>query len=107
MAKITIAHKPGLTTDEARGIFSAHFSEKYRVTRYKGPFQDAVMIEKNPFVAVAIKIQQQRDQTQLVWNAVTPRWWARAMLGMLVGPLLGRNLTAEVRGFIESASEFH
>lgn len=106
MAKVTIAHKPELTKEQAQVIFAEHFSGKYRVSRYRRPLRDFV-IEKNAFVGVAIKLDQRGNETSFVYNAFTPRWWAAAMFGVLIGPMLGRGLTAEVRAFMDSAPEFH
>jgi hypothetical protein len=106
MAKVTIAYKPELTKERAQEIFAEHFSDKYRVYRYTRPLRDFV-IEKNAFVGVSVKLEQQSNQTRFVYNAFTPRWWAAAMFGVLIGPLLGRALTAEVREFMESAPQFH
>lgn len=106
MAKVTVAHKPELTKEGAMEVFARHFSDKYRVAPFRGLFRDFV-IEKNPFVGVALKLEQSRTETKFVYNAFTSRWWARAMLGALIGPILGRSMTAEVRDFIDSAPEFH
>ncbi len=106
MAKVTVAHKPELTKERAMEIFARQFSDKYRVAPIRAPFRDFV-IEKNAFVGVAVKLEQSSTETKFVYNAFTSRWWARALLGVLIGPILGRSLTAEVRSFIESAPEFH
>ncbi len=106
MAKVTIAHKPDLTKEQAQEIFSQHFSANYRVVSYRRPLRDFV-IEKNPFVGVAVKLVQQSNQTSFVYNAMAPRWWAAALLGALISAVLGRGLTAEVRAFIDAAPEFH
>ena len=106
MAKVTIAHKPELTKERAQEIFANHFSGKYRVAAYRKPLRD-FFVEKNPFVAIAIKLEQRSDQTNFVYNAFAPRWWSVAMLGAVLSALLGRGLSAEVRAFIDSAPEFH
>ena len=105
MAKVTIAHKPELTKEGAMEVFAKHFAGKYRVAPFRGLFRDFV-IEKNPFVGVAVKLEQSSSETKFVYNAFTSRWWARALLGMLIGPLMGRALTAEVREVMETAPEF-
>ncbi len=106
MAKVAIAHKPDLTKEQALEIFSKHFSANYRVVSYRRPLRDFV-IEKNPFVGVAVKLEQQSGRTSFVYNAMAPRWWAAALLGALISAVLGRGLTAEVRAFIDAAPEFH
>ncbi len=106
MAKVTIAHKPELTKEQAQEIFAKHFSGSYKVAPYRRPLRDFV-IEKNPFVGVAVKLEQQNNQTGFIYNAFAPRWWAAALLGIVFSVFLGRGLTAEVRAFIDSAPEFH
>lgn len=106
MAKVTVAHKPELTKEQAQKVFADHFAGKYRVDSYRGPFRDFV-VEKSPFVGVALKLEQTGTETRFVYNAFTARWWARVLGGMLVGPMLGRGLTAEVRSVLDSAPQFH
>jgi uncharacterized membrane protein YgcG len=106
MARVTIAHKPQLTKEQAQEIFAEHFAGKYRVAAYRKPLRDFV-VEKNAFVGVAIKLEQQSNQTRFAYNAFAPRWWAVVLFGVLLSAWLGRGLTAEVRAFIDSAPEFH
>jgi hypothetical protein len=105
MARVKIAHKPELTKEQAQEIFAQHFSKTYRVERYRKPMRDFAIV-KNPFVGVAVKLEQKNDETRFVFNAFAPRWWAAALFGVLLSAILGRGLTAEVTQFIESAPEF-
>lgn len=102
MAKVTVAHRPELTKERAMEIFAEEFGSRYRVAPFRGVFA----IEKNAFVAVAVKLEQSSSETKFVYNAFTSRWWARMLLGVLIGPILGRALTAEVRQFIDTSPEF-
>jgi hypothetical protein len=109
MAVRDIAHKPDLTTDQAREIFRKHFEPAgYTVDDVRGPFRD-FMVVKNPWIGVALKLEQDADdnQTKFVYSGLAPRWWARALLGGLIGFLFWNGLTNEIEAFIDSAPEFH
>jgi hypothetical protein len=105
MPKVTVAHRPELTKEQTMEIFAKEFGDRYRVAPFRGLFRDFV-IEKNAFVGVAVKLEQSTTETKLIYNAFTSRWWARALLGMLIGPILGRALAAEVGQFIDTSPEF-
>ena len=105
MAKVTTAHRPQLTKEEAQEIFARHFAGKYRVERYARPLRDFAVI-KSSFVGVAVKLEQKPDGTAFIFNAYAPAWWAAMLVGMLASTLMGRGLTAEVRQFLETAPEF-
>ncbi|MEX0781875.1 MAG: hypothetical protein WD557_04435 [Dehalococcoidia bacterium] len=104
MPKVTVAHRPELTKEQTMEIFAKEFAGQYRVAPFRGLFRDFV-IEKNAFTGVAVKLEQSSTQTKLIYNAFTSRWWARVLGGMLIGPILGRGLTAEVRQFIDTSPE--
>lgn len=106
MAVTTIAHKPNLTKEQAQEIFAKHFAGKYVVRDFTGPLRDFA-IDKNAFVAVAVKLEQSGTETKFVYNGLSPRWWARLLLGWLVGIFLWNGMTNEMRIFIETAPEFH
>ena len=108
MAVREIAYKPDLTKEEAEAIFRKHFEAAgCTVEDFKGLFRD-FMVVKNPFVGVAIKLEQDAgdQQTKLVYNGVAPRMWARLLLGGLIGFLFWNGITNDVEAFIESAPEF-
>lgn len=106
MAVATIAHKPQLTKEQAQDIFTKHFAGKYKVHEFKGLFRDFV-VEKNPWVGVALKLEQTDTETkQLVYAGLAPKWWARALMGGLIGVFLWNGLTNEVQQFISTAPEF-
>ncbi len=106
MPKITVAHKPGLSKEQAQEIFARHFAGTYDVHAFSGPFRDFV-VEKNAFVGVAVKLEQTGNETRFVFNGLAPKWWARALLGAIVGMVLWPPITKEVRTFVETAPEFH
>lgn len=106
MAVITVAHKPELTKEQVQEIFAKQFAGKYQVHDFRGLFRDFV-VEKNPFVGVGIKLDQTGSETKLVYSGLAPKWWARALLGALIGFLFWGGLTNEVRQFMETAPEFH
>lgn len=105
MAIATIAHKPELTKEQAQKLFAHHFAGKYTVHEFKGFLRDFV-VEKNPFIGVAVKLEQSAGETRFVFGGLAPRWWARLLLGGLIGFLFWGGITTEVKQFIESAPEF-
>jgi len=105
MAVATIAHKPDLTKEQLQDIFAKHYAGKYAVKPFRGLFRDFV-IEKNPWVGVAVKLQQSESETKIVYAGLAPYWWARVLLGSLVGIFLWNGLTNDVKQFIETAPEF-
>lgn len=105
MAVATIAHKPQLTKEQTQEIFAKHFAGKYKVHEFKGFFRDFV-VEKNPWVGVAVKLDQSANETKLVYNGMAPKWWARVLLGALLGVLLWNGVTNDVKQFVEAAPEF-
>lgn len=105
MAVTTIAHKPELTKEQAQQIFTKHFEGKYAVEDFKGFLRD-FMVVKNPFVGVAIKLEQTGSETKFVYAGLAPRIWARLLFGALIGMFLWNGLTNEVKEFMETAPEF-
>ena len=107
MAVTAVVNKPNLTKQDAQAIFQKHFGEKYQVQEWKGPFgsRDFSVI-KNPFVGVSVKLDQNPNETKFVYTGYAPKWWARAMLGAVIGVFLWNGLTNEVRQFLETAPEF-
>jgi hypothetical protein len=107
VAVSTVAHRPDLTKDRAREIFRAHFEPKYRIEDAKAPLvlRDFIVV-KNPFVGVAVKLEQGSNDTKFVYGGVAPRFWARLLFSGLLSLFLWNGLTSEVRQFIESAPEF-
>lgn len=106
MAVITVAHKPELTKEQAKEVFAKHFAGKYVVRDFTGPFRDFV-VDKNAFIAVAVKLDQTGSETKFVYSGLAPRWWARLLLPVLWGFLLWTPMTNEIRIFMEAAPEFH
>ncbi len=106
MAVQSIGHKPGLTKEQAKEIFAKHFEGKYAVKNFAGPFRDFVVV-KNPFVGVAVKLEQTGSDTKFVYSGVAPKLWARMLLGELIGFLIWNSITGEVRDFMEKAPDFH
>jgi hypothetical protein len=86
MPKVTIAHQPELTKEQTMEIFATAFGDRYRVAPFRGLFRDFV-IEKNAFTGVAVKLEQSSTETKLIYNAFTSRWWARLLLGVIIGPI--------------------
>lgn len=107
MAVSTVAHKPDLTKEQVREIFRAHFEPRCRIEEWKSPLvaRDFVVV-KNPFVGVAVKLEQGQTDTKFVYGGVAPRVWARLLFSGLLSIFLWNGLTNEVRQFIESAPEF-
>ncbi len=106
MAVIVVAHKPDLTKEQAEEVFRGHFAAKYTVEKFKGPLRDFTVV-KNPFVGVALKLQQTGNETKFTYAGLCPRWWARALLGPLFGIFLWSPLTKEVENVIRTAPEFN
>jgi hypothetical protein len=109
VAVTSIAHKPDLTAQQTKEIFSRHFGAKYKVEDWKGPsvgFSRDFVVVKNPFVGVAIKLEQAQDTTKFVYAGLCPRVWARLLLGGLVGFLFWAGITNEMKEFMETAPEF-
>ena len=105
MAVKVIAHKPELTKEQARQIFTKAFEGKHKVQDFAGPFRDFVVV-KNPFAGVALKLEQTDTETKFVYAGVAPAIWARLILGGLIGFLFWTGITKEVEAFIDSAPEF-
>jgi hypothetical protein len=109
MAVTTIAHKPDLTKEQARDIFQHHFEGKYKVEDWKGASVGAprhFVLNKNPFVGVAVKLEQGSGETKFVYGGYAPKLWARLLFSGLLSFLLWNGPTNEVKEFIESAPEF-
>lgn len=105
MAVATIAHKPEMTKEQLQEIFAKHFEGTYDVHEFRGFGRDFV-IAKNPWVGIAVKLEQSEGQTKLNYNGICPAWWARAMLGVLFGLFLWNGITDEVKEFIATAPQF-
>jgi len=108
MAVKEIAYKPELTKEQAEEIFRGHFEPKYQIEHWRGVVPRDFMVTKNPWVAVALKLEQDENaqKTKFVYAGLAPRWWARAMMGTLLGVFLWQGLTKEIEAFIDSAPEF-
>lgn len=105
MAIIVIAHKPDMTKEQAQEIFRKGFEGKYAVEGFKGLFRDFVVV-KNAFTGVAVKLEQTGSETKLVYGPLSPRFWARMLLGGVIGFLLSNRITKDVEEFMRSAPEF-
>lgn len=105
MAVIVIARKPELTKEQTQELFTKHFAGKYKVEDFKGLFRD-FMVVKNPFVGVALKLEQTDSETKFVYSGLAPRLWARMLLGGLIGIFLWNGLTKEVEEYIKSEPAF-
>ncbi len=107
MAVTAIAHKPNLTKEQAIEIFRKRFEGKYRIEDIKGiRILRDFMVVKNPFVGVAIKLEQGANETKFIYGGLCPRLWARLLLNGLIAFLFWNSLTKEVKAFIETAPEF-
>jgi len=112
MAITKIAHKPGLTSEQAMEAFKKHFEGKYKVEPWvrsglavAAPRRDFA-IKKSTFSAVSVKLDQGEGDTKFVYTGYVPNAFARVLVGGLIALLLQNSLTGEVREFIESAPEF-
>ena len=105
MAVTTIAHKPDLTKEQFQQLFATHFAGKYKIEDFKGFFRDFI-VYKNPFVGVAVKLEQHPSETKVVYGGLAPRWWARLFLGWLIGIFLWNGPTNDVKEYLETAPEF-
>jgi hypothetical protein len=109
VAVTKIAYKPGLTKDEAQEIFRRQFEPRYSVENWKGASVGAprdFVLNKNPFVGIAVKLQQSDGETKFVYTGYAPKLWARMLFTGLISFLIWNGPTNEVREFIESAPEF-
>jgi hypothetical protein len=109
MAVATIPHRPGLTKEELRDIFTRHFGGKYTVADWTGMprgMRDFMVVKSN-FVAVTIKLEQTATETKIVYSGFTPKFWARLLVGGIASMFLWNAMTNEVKQFIETAPEFH
>ena len=108
MAVTEIAHKPELTKEQARELFAKHFEGRYKVEKWKGlgTISRDFVIERNPFIAVTVKLEQGTNDTKFVYSGIAPKLWARLLVSGLLSYFLWNGLTREVRTFIESAPEF-
>jgi hypothetical protein len=109
MAVATIPHRPGLTKEELRDIFSRHFAGKYTVAEWNGRPRSLrdFMVVKSGLVAVTVKLEQTDTETKIVYTGFSPSLWARALLGVIASMFLWNGLTNEVKSFIATAPEFH
>jgi hypothetical protein len=94
-----------MTKEQVQQIFEDHFRDKYPVKKMSSPFRD-FFVEKSAFVAVAVKLEQTEKETRFVYNGFSPRWWARALLGALIGPMMSGGLTKEVKELLETGPQF-
>lgn len=122
MAVAKIAHKPGLTKEQAMEVFKKHFQGKYEViptTKSFGADEEArrtwmvlprdFIVQKNNFVGCGVQLQQTGNETKFVYAGYSPNVFARALTGASLGILsylLWNGITGEVRSLIESAPEF-
>jgi hypothetical protein len=106
MPKVTVAHNPQLTKDQAQELFARHFAGTYTVHPFKGPFRDFV-VQKSAFVGVAVKLDQSEKETKFVFNGMSPAWWARATMGALLGLFIWKGITNEVEQYIRTAPELN
>ena len=67
MAVITVGHHPELTKEQAQEVFAKHFAGKYVVRTFTGPLRDFA-IDKNAFIAVAVKLDQTGSETKFVYS---------------------------------------
>jgi hypothetical protein len=100
----TVAHNPDLTREQFREAFERHFA-RYKIEKTRAIRRDFQVV-KNPFVAVSIGLEQTNKETKIVYSGFTPRWWASLFFGPLLGYILWRGLTNEVKAFIDTAPEF-
>jgi hypothetical protein len=109
MAVSTIAHKPDLTAQQLKEIFRKRFEGTYQVEDWKGPLigqKRDFTVNKNPFVGIALGLDQTGSETKIVYTGYCPKIWARMLLGAALGMLLWNGPTNEVKQFIETAPEF-
>ena len=126
MARVTIAHRPELTSEGAEELFESHFAGRYDVYRPNGidKFWNGRpdFIVKGPRrAAVAVCLRQSTGATHFVFTWVMPPLFLMGLLlvvflGLILLPLVlivwimvrrgGKPLEAEIRSFIESAGEF-
>src|SRR5688572_16153172 len=109
MAVTRIAHRPDLTKEQAQEIFRRHFEPRYKVENWKGASVGAprdFVLNKNPFVGVALRLEQSTGETKFIYTGYAPKLWARMLFTGLLSFLIWNGPTNEVREFIESAPEF-
>ncbi len=82
MAVITVAHKPELTKAQAQETFAKHFAGKYTVEDFRGLFRDFTVV-KNPFVGVAVKLDQTSSETKFVYGGAGPEMVGTGVPGRL------------------------
>ena len=102
----TIAHHPELTQEQAQELFQKHFEGKYKVEDFKGPFRDFIVV-KNPFIGVAVKLEQTGNETKFIFSGQARRLWAGLLSAGFLGMLIRNSLTTEVKNYIQAAPEFH
>jgi hypothetical protein len=100
-----IAHHPELTREQAQDLFRKHFEGKYKVEDFRGPYRDFIVV-KNPFVGVAVKLEQTGKETKFVYSGQARRLWAGLLSAGGIGMLIRNKLTTEIKQYIQTAPEF-
>jgi len=109
MAEVTIGHHPELTVENAISIFEKHFAGKYEVLPApRSPFWDFV-IRRNAWQGVRVRLDQKPNNTSFVLRGSATTLWAIVLTSLTLGLLslsIHKEITHEVRSFIETAQEF-
>jgi len=109
MAEVTIGHHPELAVENAISIFEKHFAGKYEVLPApRAPFWDFV-IKRNAWQGVRVRLHQKPNNTSFVLRGSATALWAILLTSLTLGLLslsIHKEITHEVRSFIETAQEF-
>jgi hypothetical protein len=90
-------------------IFQKRFGDRYKIVatpKWARLGACHFWMEKNPFIGVAVKLEQKPRQTKLRLNGGTTSPWAWLLAGGLSRLLLSKGLTNEVKSFVKEAPEF-
>jgi len=118
VASVTIAHHPELTAEDLVAIFQKQFGGKYEIIPTpRQPLFDLI-VRRSAWTGIFVHLKQTRDKTKLVFWGNPPSAWARLIVvfsvfasfllfGLVFWQLLvWKEMTDEVRAFIETADQF-
>lgn len=118
MQRVTVGHHPELTLEEAADVLRRHFAGKYEMQMRGQHGSKRLIVKKNAFIGVGVKLEQEENATTFCFSQMTPWLDSLGLLGCLLGlflafpvgvfQLLGRGeeMEKEARWFIENAPEF-
>ncbi len=115
MAKVSIGHRPDLTSEELLSVFQRGLGDKYQmvwkpISVGAGPFAQKwdFFIRKNALVGVRVGLNQEGNDTVVAFAGSAPSVWGNVVIMTFLGLpalFLYNSLMNEVRAFITASGE--